>query len=1013
MFPNSSKPVVFVDVPYTSLTPDEFAKVYGSLIENRLRSLSDQHTKIESIETSYKADRAQFLVKFHWGVEQKRATKEVETSIFGISGQFPKEMRDRMNVGTWNENSGFLALSFYSERRSLDELYDLLNPTLTPRLAQVPNTEQAVLWNPAQKEVQIELQPLAMAALQVLPKDVATAVDMATTAQNGGSLVLNTDNLRIQMPRHAMTLDDLRRVPVLSRSGRSLHLQDVARIELRASAQNSRSFKTSGAPSLILFATPSPGGNIKNMSEEILQIVQESQSSWPEDVRMKVLVDPSEFIRNSIKNVFHEVLIAAFLAVVILFLFVGSFRNVATAAIEIPLSIVLAFILMRLSGININLISLGGLALSAGMNVDASVVVMENIFRHFESHKGKLTYGERLRIVCGAVNEVKLPIIASTIASLVVFLPLAFTSALSYAILGDLAKTVVFSHGFSAIVALILVPTIRMQLMTSSVQAEGKSPIEGLLARMEHAYRTSLAFFLQRRSIQFAGYGGLIVTLALLIGLVLPRLPKEIIGVPDTDWMIVALNTQGNTLVRQMEEQTAEIESDLLANFGSEISYTFTQINSAGNSTIMARLKDKSKMQEILKQFQAHFQNTPFIRFLVMPWNPSELPIPDPPHFKVSVLGGTPRERLNVAHELDEHLQSKKLFGRSWQNPSHGKFEELVIRPHLGQWSGLMAAGANILPADLADISRIATQGRTIGQWVLSNNIYNLVLYFPEGTVKTPEDLAGFPIGVKNKIVPMKALAEVDIEAGDPPRMRINQQDVVWVLGKNDKHEEHKVESAVKAATAAVKEFEEANRAKMGSVVLRIEDAQYELNDALKQLAIAVALSILLIFVTMIIQLGDVVSSLLVLVAVPLGFIGVLTSLWLFGSSLSLNSALGVILLNGIAVANSIILVDFFNKLMADGMDVHQAALEAAQTRLRPILMTSLCTTIGMLPIALGLGEGGRVLQPLGIAVSGGLWISMLFTLYVVPALQVAYWQWRKKPNRVIRKEANMAEAFG
>jgi HAE1 family hydrophobic/amphiphilic exporter-1 len=484
MFPNSSKPVVAVGLPYGNFTPEEFAKTYGNLIEYRLKSISDKDLKVERVETNYSSGKAEFLVFFDWGVEQKRAEKEVATTIYGLSAQFPKEIRDGLNTYSNNENTGFLAISFYSETRSLDELYELLEPTLTPKLAQIPNAQNASLWNPVQKEVQIEMIPEAMASLQVLPRDISEAITNAVTALNGGSLTVNTTNLRIQMPRPAMGLDDLKRVPLFTKSGRAMHLQDVARVDLKPSAQSSEIFKTSGTPSLILFAIPSPGGNIKEMAENIIKIVNELKPTWPADVKMNVLVDPSEFIRNSISNVVHEVVLAAVLAVAILFLFVGSFRNVATAAIEIPLSIVLAFILMRLSGININLISLGGLALSAGMNVDASVVVMENIFRHFELRReknpGPLTYAERLAIVTEAVSEVRLPVIASTIASIVVFLPLAFTSNLSYAILGDLAKTVVFSHGFSAIVALILVPTIRMQLM-SSMEEPPRSPIEGFL----------------------------------------------------------------------------------------------------------------------------------------------------------------------------------------------------------------------------------------------------------------------------------------------------------------------------------------------------------------------------------------------------------------------------------------------------------------------------------------------------------------------------------------------------
>jgi multidrug efflux pump subunit AcrB len=445
-----------------------------------------------------------------------------------------------------------------------------------------------------------------------------------------------------------------------------------------------------------------------------------------------------------------------------------------------------------------------------------------------------------------------------------------------------------------------------------------------------------------------------------------------------------------------MEEQAAEVESRLLKKFGDKISYTFTQIQAPNEGTIMARLKDKSEMQEMWKQFQAYFQNTPFMQFFVIPWNPSELPIPNPPHFRVSVLGGTPRERLDTANQLGDVLRAKKLYSRVWQKPEYEKSDELVIQPHLEQWPGIMMAQNSIAPDDLADISRIATEGRLVGQWVLGRKILNVMLYYPQGTIVKPEDLAAFPLGVKNKIIPLKALADVKTQPGDPPRFRYNEQDVVWLQAKQDKGEESKIDSAGAAAALAVREFEAQNKNKLGTVSLQIDDALIELNEALRQLGLAIVISVLLIFVTMVIQLGEIVSSLLVLIAIPLGFIGVILSLFIFRSTLSLNSALGVILLNGIAVANSIILVDFLNKLVRAGTPVVEAALTASRARLRPILMTSLTTAIGMLPIALGLGEGGRVLQPLGIAVSGGLWISMLFTLFVVPSLQVMYLSWRE-----------------
>jgi HAE1 family hydrophobic/amphiphilic exporter-1 len=232
-----------------------------------------------------------------------------------------------------------------------------------------------------------------------------------------------------------------------------------------------------------------------------MSVVHEVETSFPKDIQYKVLVDPSEFIRSAVDNVFHEVFIAAALAVLVLFLFVGDLKNTATAAIEIPISMVMAFILMRMAGMNINLISLGGLALSAGMNVDASVVVMENILRYFEEKKDafSLSWKEKVELVSKAVEEVFMPVVGSTIASLVVFIPLAFTSELTNAILGDLAKAVVFSHGLSAFVAIILVPTIRLQILSSRKTAikEKHGPLEKPLRKLSKSFRI---FFIFKKS---------------------------------------------------------------------------------------------------------------------------------------------------------------------------------------------------------------------------------------------------------------------------------------------------------------------------------------------------------------------------------------------------------------------------------------------------------------------------------------------------------------------------------
>ncbi len=926
---------------------------YGLGLEDQLRNLDVNGVEVEKLTATYDPSGANLNLTFKWGSDPQTALRKVKNVAEPFSVRMPEEIRRSMHVGANEENGGFFALSFYSRSRSLDDLYDLIEPLIGPRIARIKDSANTELWNPTQKEIRVELDPGRMALLGLLPKDVERAVTRTMSGTNGGSITVGVNNFAVQLPRSTSNLDGLSKALVATPSGQFVHLSDVAKVDFGIRTSNSKSFKTSGAPSLILFGSPRPGGNVKRMAEDFFQAVREIQPNLPPDVETKVLVDPSEFIRASVNNVFHEVAIGAFLAVVVLFFFIGSLRNVITATIEIPLSMVLAFILMRLSDMNLNLISLGGLALSAGMNVDASVEVMENIFRHFEDVKGPLSYGEKLNIIARAVSEVRFSVIASTITSLVVFIPLAFTSDLSYAVLGDLAKTVVFFHGFSMFVALILVPTVRLQLMSrKGGEKPVHSPIEPQIRWLEEAMGRTLGRFLARPKLRLVTYGGIAAALLVLALLVLPKLPKEIIGKPDTDWIFLSLRTQGNTLVKQMESTADEIESRLLDRFGTQVQYTFSQIGSPNNGFLMARMKDKSQMKALKAEFEKFFVNTPSMKFYVGVWNPAELPIPDPAPLKIAVRGGTLQERARITQEVQNLIETSQIFSRVNAEPSAERAESIVLKPNYEQWTQLSrSTSGHIAPEDLADLARVASTGRRIGDFEVKGRLTSVYLRYPDGMLKSPEDLASLAIGVGSKIVPFKALAAVSVEEVPPSLYRENGCELFAITGS----------------------------------------ANDDLNDAIRQLAWAVGLSILLIFLTLVIQFGSLVNAALVLVAIPLGFIGVLASLFVFRSTLSLNSVLGVILLNGIAVANSIILVDFTRRKFEQGMTPEQAAIEAAKKRLRPILIISLTTILGMLPIALGYGEGGRILQPLGIAVSGGLWVSMSLTMFVVPALQVAY----------------------
>lgn len=994
LFPNSSQITVSVNIPNGSLSSQQFFEAYGNDLEANLQGMKVESVPVKEMSAEYRNGTANYRITFEWGADPEKVISDVQNLVNARMASASEDIRRGIGVYSWNENRGFFAISFYSPMRSLDDLYQTLEPMITPLKSKVEDAGDFGLWNPNKKEVTVSLIPEKLAQYEITTVQIQAAIEQSVIGLTGGTLKLGENDYLINLPKNTPNFEMLSQVRVSGKGKPAIFLKDIAKITLGISKNSRQKFKTSGVESLILFASPKEGGNIKQMSDQIMTQLEILKKQWPADVEFRILVNPAEFINSSVKSVVNDVFLAAFLAVIVLFVFLGSFKNVITAAIEIPLSLLMAFILMRLAGMNLNLISLGGLALSAGMNVDASVVVLENIVRHFEHQVGKLNYQQKLKIVATAVNEVKMPIIASTIASLVVFLPLIFTQGLAHSLLGDLAKAVIFSHGLSAVVALLLVPTIRLQLLAMGQNLESRSPFEGFLLKMENFYRRSLEGFLVSKKWQTIVYGGVVTLLPILIYFVIPNLNKEVIGKPDSDWLIVGVSTPAFSQMKQMESELEIMEESLNKNFGDDMLYTFTQIQGPTDGNIMVRIKHKDQIQKMVERAEELYKNTPTKFYWAESWNPSELSIPDPPQYRLEIVGGDPIKRLEAAQDIQAQLLENGIFDKVRVTPTADKEKEIRVQ----QFVETGAASEVLSKYEISHYMRVVTDGMYVEKIFFKQQEMPIYLRMNEAEVTSVDQLKAYPIGFEGRLIPMGALANITLEDRAPRIYREDQKALIVLTGRLNKNQMGQAKLKKLQAEELVAKYKakrDVNNPDLPSLVEVQPDK--ELQKSLDQLKWAVAISIALVFLTMVIQLGDFVHSLLVLVAIPLGFIGVLVSLFVFKSTLSLNSGLGTILLNGIAVANSIILVDFIKKLHEEGKDAKTATIEASIARIRPILMTSMTTVLGMLPIALGFGEGGKILQPLGIAVCGGLWVSMLLTLYIVPGLQYLYLHSKEK----------------
>jgi HAE1 family hydrophobic/amphiphilic exporter-1 len=1007
LYPQTTQPMLTVNVGYGSLSAQEFRKSYGAGLEGQLQNFRSEDLNVENIAASYDQGSAQYNLDFRWGQDAQKAEDQIGTRMASIASAWPEEIRD--SIGVWqrqNSQGGFLAISFYSEKREIGEVYRILRDSVGSKLDGIPDLGSHWLQNPGMRQVQITLDPAKMVAFGVGVNQLEAVIKSSLRGLRAGSLQVGENSLSIEVPPLLEDLSDFGKLSIALPGNKIVPLSQVAAISLQK-AGDQNIFKTDGQRSLILFATPKAGANVKQMAEDIMAVVTKAQKTLPADIVMKTLVDPSEFIRSSVRNVMREVAIGAGLASIILFLFIGSFRNVATAAIEIPVSLVLAFLMMRISGMSVNLISLGGLALSAGMNVDASVVVMENIFRRLEEWKGSFDERSRTQVVIGAVKEVWIPVVSATFASLVVFIPLMFTESLAQAVLGDLAKAVIFSHGFSCLVALILVPTVRLHLMRGQTHYEApKSPIEGFWTRVEQGYSAVLGAFVRNK---VAVTGAVSFALLAVVGLglfIIPKLPKEVVGLPESDFVVVRVNVRGFMTSKQVETVCDGVELRVKEALGPLQDYNFNQIFESSCS-LLVRISSRKQVDAAIKKLEDTVKDTPELRFRVQPWNPSELPIPNPPQLEIQVTGGTANEQFFVATDVYNWLQGTKFYPRVYSDVKLDPGSKVLLWKPMPELTAGLSGAAGTGSWGISEIVRflsLASDPRKIGDWLFQDDTLAVRMEVDKSAFKSVRELEGVPVRMGEKIVPLSTFGSMQVEPAKPPMYFVEGEQLLSVYGRYGKGQEQQGRQKLAEAKTGFETLQAQRKDSWpAAVAANFVESERELNQAIHQITVALGWSVGLIALILLLQFGSILEMLLVLVAVPLGFIGAFLSLWVFGSTLSLNSVLGIILLNGLAVGNSIILVDFMNRLSQSGLSPVQAAKEAARQRLRPILITSLTTILGMLPIALGAGEGGKVLQPLGISVAGGLWVSMALTLFLVPALHVWLLERRAKNQSAAR----------
>src|SRR3954464_9879926 len=887
----------------------------------------------------------------------------------------------------------FPIVSYNLEGGDPATLYDIARYQLKPLISRVPGVGRVDVQGSDVREIEVVADPARLAAQRLTYDDLANAIKEATGVSAIGRLPQDYKQYLIVAAQEAHTADDIAAIVV----GHGLRLRDVATVTL-GTEDHVRIISGDGKPAALLNITRQPGGNTLEIVDSVAALARSVKSSLPPGVTLKAVYDQGALVRDAMKSVRDAMIIGAILAVIILLLFLQHARITAISASSIPLTLAISVFAMYLIGQTFNLMTLGAMAIAIGLVIDDSVVITENIVRHLRLN------ANRHEAIREAVQELIWPVTTSTLTTVVVFLPLRLLKGVVGQFFAALSITLTIAVLVSLALALTIIPLMADQFLTAE-DAEADTDQEGIqrnpagasgflrrvsrrLDDLSVRYRDSLDGVLHHRR-------WVLITGAVLI--VAGVIAQRFVGtgfLPEMDEGAFVLDyfTPGGTALAETDREIHIVERILAGTpevegtsrrTGAELGLFATEQNTGD---IVARLKPPGRRSRSI------FEVIDDVR--------------------VKVETALPRLRIEFVQILSDVINDLAGSARPVEikmyGPDLNRLEAYArsIEPKMSEISGVedLYSGVSepsseldmhinqaesnrvgLTPQDIADAAMGALLGASAGEVRLEDRSIGVRVRAPDSVRFDRNALNSLPI-VSTQTgapVPLGTLATFEPVETRAELLRENQQQMIAMTSDVSGRSLGSVMNDVKSVLATHRPPAE----------IRIElGGQYaSQQDAFRGLLLVLGLAAASVVAVMVLQFQSFVEALIVLLAAPLSFVGAIGLLLITGTPLNVSSFMGLILLVGLIVKNGIILLDFTRHRMREAnLPLARAISEAARVRLRPILMTTLCTLFGLLPLALGLGAGSELQKPLALAVIGGLALSTPITLFVVPTLLVA-----------------------
>lgn len=973
MLPNINKPTVRIRIKWDGATPDDVDKMITRKIEDVLPNVEGivEYSSESSAETSL------IFIKFKYGTDVETKITLIQNELNQIRNKFPDDMKEPSIRKSSSSDIPALTFTLYGGDKM--EMRSYAENNLKPMLERLEGVSEINVYGGQEQEVAIEIDPDKLENYNLSIVDVYNKMKSASANLPGGILREGEKEYLVKIEAEIETADEIREIILSNKDGHLLKLKDIASIKV-APKDIKSIYRKNGEDSIVVIISKTDGGNAVSIVNNSKKLLERNRGSLPLNTKLNYEFDSSITINNSINNVKSSGIQGLVLASAILFIFLKSISATIIIAVAIPISIIFTFFLLNMQGISINLISLMGLSLGIGMLVDNSVVVVDNIFRHM-TELGK----NKIQAAKDGAEEMALPVLASTMTTVAAFLPLVFQEGLAKEQFNNLCYAISYSLLASLIISLTFVPMIASKIMDQkkNLNAEGK-----IMTTFRKIYVNSLKWSIRRRGIVllilFALFSGSLYVASKLGGRFTPT-------IDEGRYAVVAKLPSGSDVNKG--DRIGKILEEKVKDLPFVVDYTVSANGTSSILNINAGLKTsrEESMSDILKKLRQTFVEIPDMELTIAPgYRFGTRGLYD---LEFELYSDNIAQLQIISEQLKEQI--KKIDGiydvtSSFEGGKpEGKF---YINREKAEYYGL----------DVKDIATMI-QTQILGGTPIKINSDNSEIDVTLKLQKKYRESTGLILD-----------SRITLKSGENIRI----SDVAEFRAEEGPSKIEKKDKKKKIVIYANMKDELDLKTAQELVIQTLEDMGYpegitygtggksaDMAEMSEQLQYTFMIAVFLIYFILVWQFESFIMPFVIILSIPLSTTGAFYALYLAGLSIDAMVSVGFVMLAGIVVNNAIVLIDFINFRREVGDNMNKALITAGKTRLRPILMTTLTTVLGMLPLMFSNGEGSEIYKGMSFVVVFGLSAATLLTLIVIPIFYYFiddFVKWCKKAKKVI-----------